>query len=602
MQSDERFSGDGHPEQPGVPVEVTALPGMDAVESDLQQQIAHQYQRLTAGYRPRTRHLSADGTARYHNRLFLESSPYLLQHAHNPVNWYPWGDEAFIAARDAQRPVLLSIGYSTCHWCHVMEEESFEDEDIACFLNQHYICIKVDREERPDIDAIYMSAVQAQTGSGGWPMTVWLTMERKPFYGGTYFPPRDGQRGAQIGFMTMLQKLHAIFATEYDTVSKASEALTVAVDKALTHRPGSGMPGELVLHTAAQFYKQHYDPQFGGLQGAPKFPSSYPIRFLLRYARRSGDDEVLQHVKYTLQRMAAGGICDQVGGGFHRYSTDARWLVPHFEKMLYDNALLATTYLEAHQLTRDASFARVTHSILRYIMRDMTSPEGAFYSATDADSPTPEGRQQEGWFFTWTGAEIECLLDPEDARLIKHAFGVDKGVNFEGRVILHLAAPIARVCETFKLSEEAALARIDQSLEILYQARRARPAPLRDEKIVTAWNGLMISAFARAGAVLDQSDYVSHARTAAEFVFANLYSDGRLYRSCKDGKRHVDGYLEDYTATIAAVLDLYEATFELQWLRRALQLNARVLADFEDQSEGGFFRSGSGHEDLIVRE
>ena len=386
------------------------LPGAVAIEPELAAKLA-----TAAAARPRdevrTRHRRDDGSPKYTNRLVLESSPYLRQHAHNPVDWHPWGDEAFEKAAREGKPVLLSVGYSTCHWCHVMEEESFEDEEIARYLNGNYIAIKVDREERPDLDAVYMSAVQALTGGGGWPMTVWLTPDRKPFYGGTYFPARDGDRGARIGFLTLLGRLRQAYAEQPDGIAEQAARLTRAIEQGLAPAPGAGGPGPGMLIEAARFYRERFDPVNGGLSGTPKFPGSLPVRFLLRHHRRTGDGESLRMAELTLEKMAAGGMYDQVGGGFHRYATDERWLVPHFEKMLYDNALLAIDYLEGFQATGRQEFADVARDILRYVERDMTSPDGAFYSATDADSLNPQtGEREEGWFFTWTPEEIEAVL------------------------------------------------------------------------------------------------------------------------------------------------------------------------------------------------
>jgi uncharacterized protein YyaL (SSP411 family) len=381
----------------GTPDFSKPLPGAGASPEPLVTKIKAAWAARDPNYKPRTAHLERDGSPKYTNRLFLESSPYLRQHAHNPLNWYPWGDEAFETAKKLHRPVLLSVGYSTCHWCHVMEEESFDNEEIARYLNENYVTIKVDREERPDVDAIYMTAVQMLTGGGGWPMTVWLTPDRKPFYGGTYFPAHDGDRGARVGFITLLRKFKETYDTQADRVAQASAQLAQSIQANLgADRGGQGLPAAPVLQDAAQGYAQRFDSTYGGTGGAPKFPSSLPIRFLLRHYRRAGNERSLKMATLTLEKMAAGGMYDQVGGGFHRYSTDARWLVPHFEKMLYDNALLTVDYLEALQVTGREDFARVAREILRYAQRDMTSAEGAFYSASDADSPDAHGHNKEG--------------------------------------------------------------------------------------------------------------------------------------------------------------------------------------------------------------
>ena len=554
-------------------------------------------------YKPRTRHLNKDGSAKYTNRLFLESSPYLLQHAHNPVNWYPWGDEAFDTASKLKLPVLLSIGYSTCHWCHVMEEESFEDEEIAQYLNENYIAIKVDREERPDVDGIYMAAVQAMTGRGGWPMNTWLTPDRKPFYGGTYFPARDGDRGAGIGFYSLLQQLKGIYTTQPDKVVQQSQQLANHIFSTLGKGGrGEDLPTAKILRDSFAEYKSGFDSTDGGMSGAPKFPSSLPIRFLLRYYRRTSDKEALNMAALTLKKMAGGGMYDHVGGGFHRYSTDSEWLVPHFEKMLYDNALLVMDYLEGFQATGDKDFLRVTQEILRYVKRDMTSPEGAFYSATDADSQTPEGHREEGYFFTWTPKELDQALSEEASKVVKAYYAVTDSGNFEGRNILHTPKDVATVAKSLKISEENLQNVVNDAKEILYKVREPRPQPIRDEKILTAWNGLMISAHARTGLILGETDYIERAVIAAEFIKKNLYEGGRLFRSYKDGMRKHNAYLDDYAFYFAALLDLYEATHDIKWFNFAIELDNALAKHYEDKSGGGFFMTSDDHENLLVRE
>jgi len=535
--------------------------------------------------------------------LFLESSPYLLQHAHNPVDWYPWGDEAFEAARRLGRPVVLSVGYSTCHWCHVMEEESFDDEEVARFINENYVIIKVDREERPDIDAVYMSAVQALTGGGGWPMTVWLTPDRKPFFGGTYFPARDGDRGARVGFLTLLRQLKASYGAQRDKITGASARLSEAIRRNLAPEPGAkALPDASVLEAAASYYRSRYDSTHGGLLGAPKFPSTLPVRFLLRYHRRARDPEALHMAAQTLEKMAGGGVYDHVGGGFHRYSTDERWLIPHFEKMLYDNALLAMAYLEGYQATGRADFVRVAREILRYVERDMTSPEGAFYSASDADSLAPNGEREEGSFFTWTPDAIRAALGGERARVVVAYYGVTAGGNFEGRSILHVPRVLADVARSLGLAPERVRALVEESKDALYLARGKRPHPLRDEKILAAWNGLMIGAHARAALVLADERYAQRATRAAEFVLTRMRRDGRLFRSYKDGKARHDAYLDDYAFLIAGLLDIYEATGESRWLQEALSLDATLEKLFEDEQHGGYFMTSKDHESLLARE
>lgn len=577
-------------------------PGVGEFDSTLLKKIKEMRKMRSKGYKPRTRHLNPDGSAKYTNRLFLESSPYLLQHAHNPVNWYSWGDEAFEAAGKLNLPVLLSVGYSTCHWCHVMEEESFEDMEIAKYMNENYIAIKVDREERPDVDAIYMSAVHAMGMRGGWPMTVWLTPDREPFYGGTYFPPRDGARGARPGFLTLLTKLKEVYDTQPDKIAETSRNIVKAVERNLRPKAGTGLPTSKIMHAAASHYKNNFDSTYGGIGSAPKFPSSTPIRFLLRYYRRTGDKEILKIVRITLEKMAAGGMYDHVGGGFHRYSTDARWLVPHFEKMLYDNALLAMAYLEGWQVTGDEDFKRVTNEILRYVQRDMTSPDGGFYSATDADSLTPTGHREEGYFFTWTPGELEEVLGKKRARIIEKYYAVSRRGNFEGRNILNTPETLIKTAKNLKISEDKLKRSLEESKELLYQNRKLRPPPLRDEKILVAWNGLMISAHARAGLILNDRDYVNRGIKAAQFILKHLYIKGRLYRSYKDKMAKHNAYLDDYAFFIAGLLDLYEATSDPQWLEKAIELDRVLEKNYEDQKNGGFYMTSNDHERLLARE
>ena len=582
--------------------EVSVLPAAPPMPPEVLAAIDAMRKKRGAGYRPRTRHLLADGSAKFTNRLFLESSPYLLQHAHNPVNWYPWGDAAFAEARRRGVPVLLSIGYSTCHWCHVMEEESFEDLEIAGYINGNYVAIKVDREERPDVDAIYMSAVQALTGGGGWPMTVWLDPDRRPFYGGTYFPARDGDRGARAGFLTILRSLRDTYASDPERVAQAATEIVAMLGARLAPAGATETPDASVLDGAFAAYRGAYDSVNGGLSGAPKFPSSLPIRFLLRQHRRDGTSAALAMASQTLEKMAAGGMYDQVGGGFHRYATDATWLVPHFEKMLYDNALLAIAYVEGYQATGNEELRRVAEEILRYAKRDMLAPEGAFYSATDADSIGPSGHREEGWFFTWTPAELDQALGKEGARAVVAYYGVTAAGNFEGRSILHVPRPIEDVARDLHTEPAKLRARLDEAREALYAVRRGRPAPLRDEKILTAWNGLMISAFARAGLALAVPDHVRTAETAAHFVLDHLRIDGRLRRSHSDGSARHAAYLDDYAFLCAGLLDLFEASGDPSWLAQAIDLDRVVAQHYEDAESGGFFMTADDAEKLLTRE
>lgn len=578
------------------------LPGAVDFADELRGDINAAVAAKESDYVPRTKHLAADGSASYTNRLVLESSPYLLQHAHNPVNWYPWGDAAFAAARAENKPVLLSVGYSTCHWCHVMEDESFDNVEIASYLNRHYIAIKVDREARPDIDGIYMAAVQALTGRGGWPMTVWLTPDREPFYGGSYFPPYDGNRGVREGFYTLLQSLAGIYENNSDGVGQASARLMASVRARMVPAAGEELPGEAVFASAYARLKASYDPTNGGIAGAPKFPSQLPIRFLLRAYRHVEDDHVKVMVEHSLRSMAAGGMYDQVGGGFHRYATDAAWQVPHFEKMLYDNALLAMTYLEAFQLTGRDEFAQICRGILLYADRDMRSAEGAFFSATDADSRSSDGELVEGWYFTWAKKEIAAVLGDRDAAIANAYFDIGDAGDIDGRNILRVASSPATVAATFDKTEEEVAQLIENARERLYLARQDRPPPFRDGKILTAWNGLMISAFARAALDLDDDEYLATASRAARFIIENLQQDGRLRRSYTNGKASGDAYADDYAYFIQALIDLYEASGDIEWFAHAVRLERTMSAEFEDRAVGGFFFSSTAGEALLTRE
>jgi uncharacterized protein len=572
-----------------------ALPGLGSGSPALAARLRAALAAKGSGYRPRTHHLNTDGSPEYTNRLILEASPYLLQHAHNPVNWYPWGDEAFARAKREGKPIFLSVGYSTCHWCHVMEAESFEDEEIARYLNEHYVVIKVDREERPDIDAVYMSAVQSLTGSGGWPMSVWLTPERAPFFGGTYFPPRDGARGARRGFLTLLTELAGTYRADPSRVATEAGKLAAAVRQELGGPSSAPMasagaeapPNAAVIPVLVEHLKRAFDAANGGLQGAPKFPSSLPIRLLLRYHRRTGDAEALRMATLTLEKMAAGGIYDQIGGGFHRYSTDERWLVPHFEKMLYDNGLLAVAYLEAYQVTGRADFARVARETLDYVLEEMTAPSGGFYSATDADSEGTEGK-----FFVWSEAEIHAVLGRgATADRFIRAFGVTPAGNFDGRNILFVPKP-----------DEKERAALSEARAKLYAARARRIPPARDEKIIAGWNGLTISALALGGRVLGEHRYTSAAARAADFILSRMRPGGLLARSFEDGRAGPPGFLEDHAFLAAGLLDLYEASFDPRWLREALALCRETEKLFADPALGGWFATSAKHETLLARE
>jgi uncharacterized protein YyaL (SSP411 family) len=531
----------------------------------------------------------------YSNRLALESSPYLLQHAHNPVNWYAWGDEAFADARRLGRPVFLSIGYATCHWCHVMEKESFEDQAIATTMNTHYICIKVDREERPDVDAVYMSATQQLTGSGGWPMSVWLTPEREPFFAGTYFPPYAGSRGAGPGFMDILTELVRLYELEPMRIRKAAQTLTAVVRDVMApgtsadKRPGpAARPGTTPIAAAVDQCHRAFDEQNGGLLLQQKFPSNVPLRLLLRHHQRTGDARALSMAVRTLAAMAQGGIYDHVAGGFHRYATDSHWLVPHFEKMLYDNALLITAYTEAWQVTKRPDFARVVRETCDELLETFLAPEGGFFSAMDADSEGHEGK-----FYVWSEEELRSVLGPgEDTDLFLGHYGVTARGNFELGNILHQRQP-----------DEDLTQRLTPLRAKLAQVRRQRVPPLRDDKILASWNGLAISAFAIASRVFGEPRYLDSARRAADFVVTRMRrGDGQLARSYRDGRLGTSGFLDDYAFLAAGLLDLFESTHELRWFDEAHRLADETETLFADKERGGWFMASEAHEKLLARE
>jgi uncharacterized protein YyaL (SSP411 family) len=534
-------------------------------------------------------------TARSANRLQHETSPYLRQHAYNPVDWYPWGEEALQRAGTMDRPIFLSVGYSACHWCHVMEHESFEDPEVAALLNEHFVSIKVDREERPDIDQIYMAAVQLMTRHGGWPMSVFLTPDRRPFFGGTYFPPVD--RYGQPSFKRVLQYLIQAWKDQRAGIEEQAEQLSRHVQDMLHLEPGAGELGPELLRKAAGVLGRMFDATYGGFGSAPKFPHPMDLRLLLRVARRWQDDDALAMVRHTLDRMAMGGIYDHLGGGFHRYSTDALWLVPHFEKMLYDNALLSMAYLEAFQVTAVDSYREVVEETLAYVMREMTSAEGAFYSTQDADS---EG--QEGKFFVWTRRELEEALGPDDAELFATVFDVTHEGNWEGHNILHRTRPNAVEARLMNMAEDELRLRLDASKKKLLEVRNRRVWPGRDEKFLTSWNGLMIAAFAKAFAVLERPEYLRAAQQAAKFVLSHMRGpDGTLRRTCRAGlAARLHGYLEDYSFLIDALISLYEADFNATWIRSATELAQIMIDQFWDSSEAGFFFTGRNHEKLIA--
>ncbi len=528
------------------------------------------------------------------NRLINETSPYLLQHAHNPVDWRPWGQEALDKAQAEDKPILLSIGYSACHWCHVMERESFEDERIAGMMNDNFISIKVDREERPDIDNIYMNAVQALTGSGGWPLTVFLTPDGRPFYGGTYFPS-DDNRG-MVSFPRLLSAMADAYRNKRGDVIQATQQLISRVQQ-MAEVPRAQEPlSPDVLHQAFQNLVSSYDFQFGGFGSAPKFPQPMTYEFILRYHKLTNSPRALEMVELAASRMATGGIYDQIGGGFHRYSTDAYWLVPHFEKMLYDNALLVRLFLHLFQATRNDFYRSIAEETLDYVIREMRDPAGGFYSSQDADSEGEEGK-----FFIWSKDELALVLGEKDAELIGGYFGVSEAGNFEGRNILNVPQGAESYAAEAGISPEALAATITSAKARLMEARERRIHPGRDDKALTAWNGMMLRSFAEAASILERDDYRQAAVDCAEFLLRELVNDGRLLRTYKDGKAHLNGYLEDYAYLADGLLYLYEATFNDRWLNEARRLADGMIDLFWEQAENGFYDTGRDHEDLVVR-
>ncbi|HEX8137711.1 MAG TPA: thioredoxin domain-containing protein [Pyrinomonadaceae bacterium] len=528
------------------------------------------------------------------NRLAAETSPYLLQHAHNPVDWYAWGPEALERARAENKPILLSIGYSACHWCHVMEKESFENEEIARLMNENFVNIKVDREERPDLDQIYMNAVQMMTGHGGWPMTVFLTPEGVPFYGGTYFPPED--RYNMPGFPRVLLGVADAYRSKPDEVTQTAVAMLGELRRMGVARESSEGLSVDLLDAAYRPLVRSYDPKYGGFGRAPKFPPAMTLEFLLRTHARTNDAKALEMVEHTCRKMAEGGMYDQLGGGFHRYSTDERWLVPHFEKMLYDNALLSRQYLHLYQQTGEGFYRRVVEETLDYVVREMTDPSGGFYSTQDADSEGHEGK-----FFVWTVEEILEVLGPEDGALFCAYYDVTPQGNFEGQNILNVRRPVEDVAREAGVSTERLREALERGRRELFAVRERRVKPARDEKILTAWNGLMLASFAEAGSVLDRPDYLEAAERNAQFVLERLRRDGLLLRTYKDGQAKLNGYLEDYSFYADGLTALYEATGELRWLEEAQAITERMIEEFWDEAEGGFFYTGESHEELIVR-
>ncbi|MFZ7125570.1 MAG: thioredoxin domain-containing protein [Desulfobacterales bacterium] len=558
------------------------------------------------------------------NRLIHEKSPYLQQHAHNPVDWFPWGEEALQEAKTHDRPILLSIGYSTCHWCHVMEEESFSDLEIARLMNRHFVCIKVDREERPDLDQIYMNAVTALTGSGGWPLNVFLTPDLDPFYGGTYFPPTPRHAGMP-SWPDLLRQVSAAWADmpQRERIRDSGAKVTRILKERLSWAGRGSPPDKGLLKRAVEKLAAGYDSRWGGFSPAPKFPSPSTLTFLLTFAADAAHPETrdplqrrsMEMAVHTLERMGAGGIFDQLGGGFHRYSTDAQWLVPHFEKMLYDNAQLIPVYLLAADLAGSPSFARIARRTAEYVLQEMTHPDGGFYSAQDADSLPPEAeavgeRKREGSFFLWTRREIIEIAGEAAGEIFCRRFGVEPDGNvafdphgeFRGKNILHKFRSVAEIARETGSPPETVDALLAQASDVLFQHRLQRPKPHLDDKILTAWNGLMISALARCGQVLEDRRYGDAARNAAEFVLERLYDPQRrfLYRRWRKDERRIPGTAEDYFFLIQGLIDLYESEFEPRWLERALELTEAALTHFHDDEGGGFFMTRADHDPHLI--
>ncbi len=536
------------------------------------------------------------------NHLIHEKSPYLIQHAHNPVDWHPWSEETFAQAGAENKPIFLSIGYATCHWCHVMEKESFEDAETAGYLNDTFVCIKVDREERPDIDAVYMTACRMLTGSGGWPLSIFMTPDKKPFFAATYLPKHS--RSGRAGLIDICRQVKALWSDQNEKVAASADSIASQLGQAFAFTAAAG-PDEALLDQTFRQIKKAFDMQYGGFESAPKFPTPHRLLFLLRYYHRSGESHALEMVQKTLTAMRLGGIWDHVGGGFHRYSTDQRWLLPHFEKMLYDQALIATAYLEAYQIDRDALFAETAADIFTYVLRDMTAAEGGFYSAEDADSEGEEGK-----FYVWTNEEFRQILGDKVAGRWETILRLSPEGNFTdeatrrktGANILHLTAPLIKWAEKLGIPADRLQAEWDTIRDQLFRARAERIHPLKDDKILTDWNGLMIAALAQGARVLNKPEYENAACKAAEFVLSKMRDEnGRLYHRFRDGELAVEAQASDYAFLILGLLNLYQTTFDLTFAEQAQALQERMIEDFWDEKNGGFFLTSQGSADLPVR-
>jgi len=532
---------------------------------------------------------------KFTNRLIHETSPYLLQHAHNAVDWYPWGEEALSRARQEDKPILLSVGYSACHWCHVMEKECFENEQIAQLMNERFISIKVDREERPDLDEIYMNAAQLMTGGGGWPLNVFLTPALLPFHAGTYFPPED--RSGMPGFPKILAVVSDYYRNRRGEVEKINTQIQDTLRHITSMTPSKETLDPKLLAKAYEALEGQFDPYYGGFGGAPKFSSSLSLSFLLRYWKRSGVKKALEMVETTLEKMANGGMFDHLAGGFHRYSVDERWLIPHFEKMLYDNALLSRTYAEAFQATGKERYRHMAEDILNYVLREMKSPEGGFYSAEDADSEGEEGK-----FYVWTRDQIKKVLGKDLGTPFCAYYGVSQEGNFEGKTnTLNIASSLDKVAGLYGMTVQALEIMLEEGRKTLLKERGRRIRPHRDEKILTSWNALMMSGLTDGFRITGEQRYLVGAEDAARFILEEMVKDGLLMRVFNKGQAKVKGYSEDYSFLIQALIDLYEISFDTVWLKRAVDLNQEMIRQFWDESQGGFFFTGKENESLIAR-